>query len=125
MDVLLDFFRVLTILMSAVGIGMALTIARIYKKHSRTGALLPIHVALIGLSWSILAAESIYVSIVNIHEGLTVNLALTFPGALLGVMALYVLLQHIRTRRNIDRLDIHRDTVLDARVSSLIERAQE
>lgn len=124
MEVLLDFFRVLTIVMSAAGIGMALTIARVYKKHSRNGALLPFHVTTIGLSWSFLAAHSIYVAISNIHQGFKLNIIFIFPGAVLGVVALSILLKHIQTRRTIEKLDTHRDTVLDARVRSLIERSE-
>ncbi len=125
MVILLDFFRVLTIVMAATGVGMALTIAVQYKKHSKNGALLPVHVALIGISWSLLAINTINTAIMSIHQRVTFNLVVGGFGSLFGVLALNVLIKHIQVKRTIERIDGKHNVVLAAEVSLLIERARE
>ncbi len=120
MQILLNFVRVLTIVMASTGVGMVAVIAWQYRGR-QDGRLLPRHVVLVGVSWSLYAANVIYQAMDNLRMGATSNLVLGGLGSVLGTTALYALLKHMQIARSIKELDAHVDNVLDARVRILIE----
>lgn len=122
MQGLLSFLRVLTIVLASTGIGMALVIVWQYYRHP-TGRLLPVHVALVAISWSLLEMNVVWQATASLETGLSVNLVFGAPASAIGTAALFVVLKYRQVARKVEELDVYSGDVLDARVRILLERA--
>ncbi len=102
-----DVLRLVMFAMGGVGIGLALLVATPYARaltRSRgTGGLLGYHVVIVAASWVLLTVAALEGSFTELGDPLPWHFWVRLVGIVLGVVAMTLLLRHLRakTDRNV------------------------